>query len=195
MQHPKFEGWTKTQKWDWLELMGYCARYQTAGRIPNDKRLLPRSCTKQLLDHARISGLIDSAPDGSLWIHDWTTYNPSDPTKTSRQAKWRANKRLHVDDSERLHVDGEVDDSERLQNVYLARVPPVPSPTTEGSNVCENRFSTNVVETSRARAADGELEATMLALEAEHEAARFVQRSDDGEPFKFAEMQKLGEWT
>jgi hypothetical protein len=88
-QHPKFEGWTSAQKWAWLELMHYCARYRTAGRIPNDLTLLPRSTTEKLLERAETSGWIDRDRSGDRWIHDWRIYNPKDPTAADRMARKR----------------------------------------------------------------------------------------------------------
>lgn len=96
-QHPKFEGWPPARRWAWLEVMHYCARYQTGGRIPNDLSLLPRFCTKSLVNAAEKSGWVDRDSDGDLWIHDWEKYNPTDPTKAERQAKWRAKRNGQVD--------------------------------------------------------------------------------------------------
>lgn len=76
-KHPKFERWTPAQRWAWLEVMEYCARYRTAGRVPNDLTLLPRSTTPTLLQRAEKSGWCERLDDGYLWINDWETYNPS----------------------------------------------------------------------------------------------------------------------
>jgi hypothetical protein len=75
-KNPKFAGWTTAQKWAWLEVMEYCARYETEGRIPDDLNLLPRSATLALLHRAAASGWVDLSTDGSKWIHDWADYNP-----------------------------------------------------------------------------------------------------------------------
>jgi hypothetical protein len=83
-KHPKFEGWTPAQRWAWLEVMEYCARYRTRGRIPLDTSLLPRSTTTALLAKAERSGWCEHRPDpgsptGSrepLWINDFDVYNP-----------------------------------------------------------------------------------------------------------------------
>lgn len=77
-KHPKFEGWTVVQRWAWLEVMEYCARYSTGGRIPSDLSLMPRSTTPALLHKALDSGWIDVREDGSRWVHDWEIYNPSE---------------------------------------------------------------------------------------------------------------------
>lgn len=81
-QHPKFEGWTIPERWAWLEVMQYCARYETRGRIPEDLTLLPRSTTAKLLDKALAAGWCERHDSGSgtgnhaLWINDWDEYNP-----------------------------------------------------------------------------------------------------------------------
>lgn len=74
-EHPKFDGWTIAQRWAWLEVLLYCARRETEGRIP-DVRLLPRNVTPALLERALASGLADRHDDESLHVHDWKIYNP-----------------------------------------------------------------------------------------------------------------------
>lgn len=73
---PKFEGWRPADRWAWLEVMEYCARYRTRGRIPDDRSLLPRAVTDSLLERAENAGLADRGSDGNLWIHDWEQFNP-----------------------------------------------------------------------------------------------------------------------
>lgn len=87
--HPKFEGWNPAEKWAFLELMSYCARYRTKGRVPADRSLLPRTVTAKLLDRALAAGWLDRRENGDLWIHDWTIYNPTDPTNAARQRRFR----------------------------------------------------------------------------------------------------------
>ena len=91
-KHPKFSGWTPAEKWAWLEVMEYCARYGTGGRIPDDLSLMPRTTTEKLLAKALLSGWLDVSEDGSRSIHDWSIYNPKDPTAALRQARSRARK-------------------------------------------------------------------------------------------------------
>lgn len=87
-QHPKLAGWTPAQKWAWLEVLSYCARYQTGGRIPEDLNLLPRSVTPQLLKKAENARLIDRGDDGALIVHDWPIYNA--PTVAEKVAHYLA---------------------------------------------------------------------------------------------------------
>jgi len=86
--HLKLEGWTAAQKWAWLELMLWAAHHRTAGRVPDDLSLLPRSTTRALLNRAEASGLLDRRK-GDLWIHDWDVYNPRDATGAERAARYR----------------------------------------------------------------------------------------------------------
>lgn len=76
-QHPKFSGWKPAERWAWLEVLEYCARYQTCGKVPEDVSLLPRSSSKTLLEKAVKSGLLDVENDGSRVVHDWQIYNGS----------------------------------------------------------------------------------------------------------------------
>lgn len=78
-KHPKFEGWTPAQRWAWLEVMEYCARYETRGRIPTDLTLMSRSTTPRLLTAAEECGWCFRGEDGALWINDWDFYNPPRP--------------------------------------------------------------------------------------------------------------------
>jgi hypothetical protein len=88
-QHPKFEGWLAPQRWAFLELMLWCAKYRTKGRVSTDLTLLPRSVSARLLGQAEAAGWLDRDELGTLWIHDWEKYNPTDSTGAERQRKHR----------------------------------------------------------------------------------------------------------
>ena len=92
-QHPKFEGWPAGQRWAFLELMLYCAKYKTEGRVPRDLTLLPRAVTQKVLGAAEEAGWLDRDESGDLWIHDFAFYNPSDSTNAERQRRHRERKR------------------------------------------------------------------------------------------------------
>lgn len=128
-QHPKFESWKPVEKWAWLEMMAYCARFSTAGRIPSDAALWPRSVTPRLLDLALVSGWIDEREDG-LWIHDWEKYNPADATGAERARRYRTSRKER--DADRDDVRDDDRDDERDENGASragarARARPVPS--------------------------------------------------------------------
>jgi hypothetical protein len=88
-QNPKLEGWTAAQKWALIELFCYCARHKTDGYVPADLSLLPRAVTTGLLGLAESSGIIDRDAHGHLVIHDWSVYNPPDPTAADRMKRMR----------------------------------------------------------------------------------------------------------
>lgn len=91
--HPKLSGFSASQKWALIELLCYCARHKTGGLVPRDLSLLPRAVTPALLERAEMAGIVDREEDGHLVIHDWSVYNPSDPTAAERMARWRNNNR------------------------------------------------------------------------------------------------------
>jgi hypothetical protein len=35
-------------------------------------------------------GLLDAVEGGAWEVHDWTTFQPNDPTAAERKARWRA---------------------------------------------------------------------------------------------------------
>jgi hypothetical protein len=105
--HPKFEGWPVADRWAFLELMTYCARYRTRGRIPTDLSLLPRAVTGKLLRRAIASGWVEDRPDGR-WIHDWDVYNPADPTGAVRAKRYRQNRDEHRDADRDATDNGDV---------------------------------------------------------------------------------------
>jgi hypothetical protein len=88
-QHPKFEGWTASQKWGLVELFAYCAVHRTQGHVPGDLSLLPRAVTPKIIRLAQESGFLDENGDGSLVVHDWEVYNPADPTAADRMKRLR----------------------------------------------------------------------------------------------------------
>jgi hypothetical protein len=86
--HPKFAGWSADERWAFLELMSYCARYRTRGKVPEDSSLLPRKVGVRLLKKAEDSGWIERK-NGARFIHDWDVYNPADPTAAERKRRQR----------------------------------------------------------------------------------------------------------
>lgn len=130
MQHPKFEGWKAPQKWAFLELMGYCAKYRTEGRVPADLALLPRSVTPGLLTLAEQSKWLDRDETGALWVHDWSAYNPKDPTASLRVKAYRE-RNANRNESRNIARDETVTSRARQH----ARSRPVPYTTPEEPSV------------------------------------------------------------
>jgi len=73
--HPKFDGWEFGERWCLLELMIYLSRYDSRGRIPPDRSLLPRNATDEIIEKAKASGWIDVDEHGTEWFHKWPAYN------------------------------------------------------------------------------------------------------------------------
>ncbi len=105
-KHPKFEGWPPAQRWAWLEVMEYCARYSTKGRIPTDVTILPRAVTAALLRKAEASGWCSRGDDEALWINDWEDFNPPRQTSSELDAL--------VSDALRNHPSASANDLVRL---------------------------------------------------------------------------------
>lgn len=145
-EHPKFAGWSPAERWDWLALLCYCARYRTQGVLPSDANLLPilhsSARTSQavrlqmLLQKAVAAGLADDTPAGYR-VHHWDDYNPTDPTAAERKRRQRArdaNRDASV--TERDEGRDEDRDIDRDENVTRARARargPVPSPERDKS--------------------------------------------------------------
>ncbi len=123
--HPKFQGWSRGQKWALVELFLYCAKHKTEGIVPNDLELLPRAVTPTLLQQAVEAGFVD-VEEGVHSIHDWHVYNPSDSTGAQRQERYRSRNR------NAKSVTQSVTDTVTRASLTRAR-DPVPSPR-EGSN-------------------------------------------------------------
>jgi len=70
-------------RWQFLELMSYCARHRTDGYFP------PEIAPPKLLDRCIDVGLVELDSAGPR-IHDWEKFNPTrDPTGAVRQQRWR----------------------------------------------------------------------------------------------------------
>lgn len=117
---------TDQRRWTWLRILIYTARFRSA-EIPDDVSYMIPTATPKYLEECVEIGLLDRKDDGSLVVHDWSDYQPKDPTKAERQARWRAKNDKPVD----APVDGDVDepvDDENGPSRVAARARPVPSP-------------------------------------------------------------------
>lgn len=128
-EHPKLEALTDRQFRLWAKLLGRCARYRTDGHVPAGIlvgiRVKPGD-----LDRFTALGLLDSSNGSEPTVHDWSDYNPKDPTKADRQARWRAKQASTDDTRVDAPVDGDVDAGDGLQSVSRVRAGargPVPS--------------------------------------------------------------------
>lgn len=117
-RHPKVTALTYKDRWVWMGVLCYCARYETDGWLPANIREHEPGATDRFLQRCDELGLLDDEPDG--WrVHDWKTYGPKDPTAAERQAAWRKRKRNG-------RVTEEVTEKPSTSRAGTARVP-VPS--------------------------------------------------------------------
>lgn len=137
-EHRKVVALKRGDRWTWLELLAYCARHGS-GHVPAGIVDVLRYVTPAFVRQCVQVGLLDANEDGSYEVHDWAVYNPKDPLKAARQARWRQGKGSDVDADVDAPVDADVDASaveERLHDRLprrssraAARARPVPSPT------------------------------------------------------------------
>lgn len=88
-QHPKVVRLSPKDRWTWLEILCYCARYRTKGVVPAAISQVVRGASESFLENCHTLGLIDSGGGGENRVHDWDAYNPKDPTSAERQARYR----------------------------------------------------------------------------------------------------------
>ncbi len=87
-QHPKLVELARSDRWTWLEILAYCARYKTEGRVPSAIREAVPAASPKLLARFVDVGLLDEHEHG-LEVHDWRDYNPKDPTAADRVKRYR----------------------------------------------------------------------------------------------------------
>ena len=87
-RHPKVTALSPKDRWTWLDILCYCARYNTAGYLPENIREFVSGATDRYLNRCVALELLDDDHDG-IRVHDWQTYAPKDPTGAERQARWR----------------------------------------------------------------------------------------------------------
>jgi hypothetical protein len=74
-QHPKIVQLTPKDRWTWLELLCYCARYRTGGRVPAGIAEVVRGTTPAFLARCERLRLLEAAAGGDFLVHDWQIYN------------------------------------------------------------------------------------------------------------------------
>lgn len=90
-QHPKVADLTDREFRAWVKLLLYCARYRTEGDV-TEAALRELGVGKAARDTFVSVGLLD-VEETEWHVHDWSSYNPSDPTNADRQARFRAKRR------------------------------------------------------------------------------------------------------
>lgn len=118
---------TDQRRWTWLRILIYTARYRSP-EVPAGIRDVIAEATPKFLSELVDIGLLDKGANNSLTVHDWHDYQPKDPTKAERQARWRAKNAESVDGDVDGAVDAPVDGDVDASRVG-ARARPVPSRT------------------------------------------------------------------
>ena len=123
-QHPKIVKLARVDRWTWLEVLCYCARYKTRGIVPAAVGEVVRGASPAYLNRCFELHLLDRNGDDYI-VHDWDDYNGRDPKilQTERQRKHRD---TGVTDGVTIAVQ------ERDENVTHVRARgrvPVPNPT------------------------------------------------------------------
>jgi hypothetical protein len=87
-QHPKLVGLARSDRWTWLEVLAYCARYRTEGKVPPGVHEAVPAATAKTLQKYVQAGLLDEDETG-LRVHDWSDFNPKDPGAADRMKRVR----------------------------------------------------------------------------------------------------------
>jgi hypothetical protein len=91
-EHRKVLELKRNDRWTWMEVLGYCARQSNGGHIPSGISDTMRWVTPSFLNKCADIGLLDREGTGYV-VHDWSEYNPKDPTNAVRQQRYRNAKR------------------------------------------------------------------------------------------------------
>jgi predicted DNA-binding transcriptional regulator AlpA len=74
-EHPKVLALGNAQaRWAWVEVLTYCARRKTGGRIPSGIEDVLKRATPAFLKRCEQVGLVENNGNG-LVVHDWDVYN------------------------------------------------------------------------------------------------------------------------
>jgi hypothetical protein len=143
--HPKLLELSELERWRWTRVLLHCARHRTQGLVSRSvlREVGLGRAVQKLID---LRLLLETAGADTLKVNDWDTFNPKDPTKAERQARWRASRRNGAVDADvDAPVDGDVDGVGVHSRVGTrARPVPVPQPVPqeldvgEGSTVAVN---------------------------------------------------------
>lgn len=137
-QHPKVVRLARGDRWTWVEVLLYCARYRTDGRVPEAISEAVRAATPAFLNRCYELHLLDLNGSGeapTYVVHDWDFYNPKDPTGAVRKQRQRDRERDESrDEGVTSHVTERDEGVTRARTRVGRRARPVPSPgsTTQG---------------------------------------------------------------
>ena len=87
--HPKLLELSSADRWTWIEVLCYCARYRTGGHLPARIRSKIPRATPAFIVRALELGLLDEDEDGALEVHDWKVYNGALESLANRKKRKR----------------------------------------------------------------------------------------------------------
>lgn len=76
-EHPKLLALTPRDRWTWLRILSYCARYRTSGRVPSSIGEAIAGVTPALLRRLLALGLLEPVENSvdEYRVHDFEVYN------------------------------------------------------------------------------------------------------------------------
>lgn len=117
-QHPKIVALTRGDRWTWLEVLTYCARYRTGGHVPSAIAEVVRGATPAFLERCFELRLLDPSATGDdgYEVHDWVIHNGGSITeKVQRYLEYHP-------DASANEVHREVGGSRALVLAEVARI-------------------------------------------------------------------------
>ncbi len=102
-QHPKLLGFSRSDRFTWVEILCYCAEYRTKGYIPGRIQDVIRQATPKLLRQFAEVGLLDLVYDPDRGgqgyaIHDWEEFNGTGAERrAAKERKQRQREREKAD--------------------------------------------------------------------------------------------------
>lgn len=76
-RHPKVTALTAKERWVWLDVLCYCARYKTGGYLPESPGAVIAGASPKFVGRCGQLGLLNVTTGGRLRVHDWHIYNGS----------------------------------------------------------------------------------------------------------------------
>jgi hypothetical protein len=129
-RHPKVLKLSRSQRWTWLEVLCYCAEYQTGGKVPESVKKGVPTATVSVLNRFVSVGLLDIDEDAVLHVHDWKDYNGADAKILALERK----RRQRVTQMSRTERDIHRDKNVTRAQARAPAPSPTPTPSTRGSS-------------------------------------------------------------
>jgi hypothetical protein len=86
--HPKILALTDAEFRVWIRLLCHCARHRRSVVDAATRRELRGLGPRRIARFVSL-GLLDELAPGAYAVHEWTQFQPKDPTAAARKARWR----------------------------------------------------------------------------------------------------------